>query len=117
MAFTVAVRNAMLGLLQSGGTLEIDTVKLHTDDPTGDSGETSLPGTSSPAPNFGTASNGTLTLQTQIDFTGLGANVGVGFFSVWDGATYLGSGAVTGAANANGAGAYSLTTGTTLNVT
>ena len=110
MPFTVTVRNGWLD------GLGITQVQLHTGDP-GASGTGGTPLGTKQNATWAAASNGTKSLASDVPFTGLGVSVAVGFFSAWAGATFVGSGPVTGDANANAAGAYTLTTGTTLTVT
>lgn len=112
MAFSTAAKNTMLD------ALTINTVQLHSADP-GASGTSNALG-SKTACTFSAASSGARALASDVDFTGLGASATVAFFSAWttSGDVFLGSGAVTGDSEANGAGEYTLNaTTTTLSIT
>lgn len=112
MAFSTTALNEMLD------ALTVDRVKLHSGDP-GSSG-TSNAVSSLAAATFSAASGGSRALASQVDFTGLTANVGVTWFSVWlnSGTVFKGRGQITsGDVAANSAGEYSLTTSTALTLT
>ena len=96
-----------------------DRVRLHTGDP-GAAGTDGTPlGAGTVAATFNAASSGERLLSADVEFTGLGANASVGFFSVWlnSGTVFKGGFAITsGDTAANAAGEYTLK-GTTTKLT
>ena len=107
--FSEAARNQALD------GISVDRVRLHTGDPGSDgTGGTPL-GSGLVAATFNAASSGERVLASDVNFTGLGASVAVGFFSIWvnSGTVFKGGFAVTGDANANAAGEYTLKATTT----
>lgn len=108
--FSTAGKNAMLDGISP------DELQLHDGDP-GASGTANRVGGANgeESANFAAASNGERALSANVDFTGLSANQTVTWFSVWEGATFLGKGQITsGDTSANAAGEFSLTTATKL---
>jgi len=92
-----------------------DEVQLHDGDP-GSSGTANRVGGTDgeEAATFSAASGGERALASQVDFTGLDGGQTVTWFSVWEGATFVGKGELTGDTAANAAGEISLTTDTKL---
>lgn len=113
MPFSVGAKNAMLD------SQTLDRVRLHSGDP-GASGTSNALGSGVVAATFASASSGSRALSSAVNFTGLGASASVTHFSVWDNnggsPVFKGSGAVTGDANANAAGEYTLTTSTAVSL-
>lgn len=113
MPFDNTAKAAMLNAVAALAT----RIHLHSGDP-GTGNSNVLPGDGAGlAPTWATATAGTLALNSQLDFTGLGASANVLWFSLWNtaGSTRYGKGQITsGDTAANAAGEFSLTTGTTL---
>jgi hypothetical protein len=108
--FSETAKNSMLGGISP------DEIRLHNGDP-GAAGTANRVGGSDgeESATFASASGGERALSSPVEFTGLAASQSVTWFSVWDGATFLGKGQITsGDVAANAAGAFTLTTGTKL---
>ena len=96
---------------QALDAISVDRVRLHSGDPGADGTANALG--SLTAVTLAAASNGSRAFSAQVDFTGLGANQSVTWFSLWlnAGTVYKGKGQITsGDTQANASGAYSLTT-------
>lgn len=88
----------------------ITHMRLHSADP--GTGETNALGSGRVACAFTSDSDGDLTLNSTVAFTGLGASATVAYVTIWTASTSgnrMGKFAVTGDATANAAGAYNLT--------
>lgn len=109
--YTETIKNGMLD------SFTPSHCQLHSGDP-GAAGTSNALGAKQAA-TFAGASGGSRALSSQIDFTGLGSNQAVSWFSVWGeaGATFYARGELTGDSAANNSGEYSLTTATTLSIT
>lgn len=108
--FSTAGKNAMLG------GLTITDVGIHTADPgaAGTTAEVSGNGYARLTPTFAAAASGVRALSSALDFDGP-ANEDATWFSIWNGATFLGKGQITsGDTQFNAAGEFRLTTGTQL---
>lgn len=110
-AFSTNAKNAMLDALTP------DRARLHSGDP-GSTGTANAEGTLTAA-TFAAAASSARALSSAVNFTGLGANQSVTWFSVWDNnggsPLFLGRGEITsGDVAANAAGEYTLTTATAL---
>lgn len=112
MPFSTATKNAMLD------SQTLDRVRLHNGDP-GSAGTANALGSLTSA-TFAAASSSSRALSGNVNLTGLGASASVTHFSVWDNnggsPVFKGSGTVTGDANANAAGEYTLTTSTAVSL-
>jgi hypothetical protein len=108
--YSVVARNQALD------GITVDRVRLHTGDP-GAAGTDGTPlGAGTVAATFNAAASGERLLDSDVNFTGLGANAAVGFFSIWlnSGTVFKGGFAITsGDTNANAAGEYTLKATTT----
>lgn len=112
MPFSVATKNAMLD------AITMDAIRLHSGAP-GASGTDNALGAGRSAATFNAASSSSRALNAGVAVTGLAPNQSVTFFSVWteSGAVFRGSGSISsGDVAANSAGAFTLATGTTLNL-
>ena len=110
-AFSTSAKNGMLDALTA------DRIRLHSGDP-GATGTSNAEG-SLTAATFAAAASSARALSSAVNFTGLGANQSVTWFSVWDNNSgsplFLGRGEITsGDVAANAAGEYTLTTATEL---
>lgn len=106
---------AIAALNQALDGITVDRVRLHTGDPGADgTGGTPL-GAGTVAATFAAAASGERLLSSDVNFTGLGASAAVGYFSIWlnAGTVFKGGFAITGDANANTAGEYTLKATTT----
>lgn len=95
--------------------ITVDRVRLHTGDPGAD-GTGGTPRGSLTAASFAAASGGERLLSGDVNFTGLGASVAIGYFSIWlnSGTVFKGGFPISsGDANANAAGEYTLKATTT----
>lgn len=112
MAFTDAVKNAMLDLVdETGGTVAITTVSLHTADP-GTTGTSELVGGSyaRQSVTWGAAASGVKSNTGALVFQ-VPAGTTVTHVGGWDGVTFRGGGAL-GASQAFGtAGSYTINAG------
>lgn len=110
MPFSTTALNAML----DGATF--NAIRLHSGDP-GAAGTNNALGAGTSAATFNAASSGSRTLNADVTVTGLSASQSVTHFSVWNSATFMGSGSISsGDVTANASGEYTLTTGTTLSI-
>lgn len=110
MPFSTTAKNAML----DGATF--NAIRLHSGDP-GGSGTSNALGAGTSAATFAAASGGSRALSSDVTVTGLSASQSVTHFSVWNSATFMGSGSISsGDVTANASGEYTLTTGTTLSL-
>lgn len=109
MPFSETTKNGMLD------SRTFSTMQLHSGDP-GVDGLANAESTKD-ACTFNAATGGTRPLNADVAFTGLTPSVAISHYSVWNGATFEGSSALTGDAAANAAGEYTvLAVGTTLNI-
>lgn len=109
MPFPDTTKNAMLD------SQTFSTMQLHSADP-GPAGTTGAESTKD-ACTFNAAATGSRALNADVAFTGLTPSVTISHYSVWNGATFQGSGSLTGDATANSSGEYTvLASGTTLNI-
>jgi hypothetical protein len=100
------------GLNQALNGVTVDAIRLHTGDP-GAAGTGGTPlGAGIVAATFNSASAGERTLDEDVNFTGLGANAEVGFYSLWEtsGTIFKGGFPLAGGSDttANAAGEYTL---------
>jgi hypothetical protein len=106
----MALDNFALEVAGDAIAAEMTHVRLHSADP--GTGETSALGSGRVAAAFTSDSDGDITLNSAVAFTGLGASAAVAWVTVWDASTAgnrVGKFAVTGDAAANAAGEYTLT--------
>ena len=97
----------------------IDEISLHTAEPDG-SGSNEVTGgdyarADSTYITFTAVSGGAFELEADVDFAGP-ASGDVLYFGIWDGATFLGYGAVTGDTSFNTAGEFVLQAGTSFDL-
>lgn len=88
----------------------ITHMRLHSADP--GTGETNALGSGRVSCAFTSDSDGDLTLNSTVAFTGLGASATVAYLTLWTASTSgnrIGKFAITGDAAANAAGAYNVT--------
>lgn len=108
MPWTVAERNAALD------NRTIDRMRLHSGDP-GSAGTDNELGAGLIACTFNAAASGERVLASDVVFTGLGVSASVTHVSLWlnSGTVFKASFTMTGAANANTDGAYTVKATTT----
>jgi hypothetical protein len=108
MPFSTTAKNAML----DGATF--NAIRLHSGAP-GASGTDNALGSGTSAATFATASGGARALSTGVTVASLTPSQSVTHFSVWNSATFMGSGTISsGDVAANASGEYTLQTGTQL---
>jgi hypothetical protein len=105
---------ASVALNQALDGITVDRVSLHSGDP-GTTGANYISAGGKQAATFSAASGGERLLASDVDFTGLTANQSVTHFGFWldSGDVFKGGAAVTGDAEANAAGEYTLLATTT----
>lgn len=107
-SFSTDAKNTMLDALSP------TRIRLHNQNP-GASGLVGQLGSGPTTVVFSAAASGARALSADVDFTGLGENATVTWFSVLSSTDFLGRGEITsGDLQANAAGQYTLTTATTL---
>ncbi|MFD0902324.1 phage tail fiber protein [Actinomadura sediminis] len=112
MAFTSAVKNAMLDLIdESGGTVPISTISLHTADP-GSAGTSEVVGGSyaRQSVTWGAAASGVKSNSADLVFN-VPAGTTVTHVGGWDGSTFRGGGALTASQAFATAGTYTIGAG------
>lgn len=107
MSFSTTAKNTMLDGLSP------NQVQLHNGDP-GSTGTNNRVGgvNGEEAATYGVASNGSRNLTADVPFTGLAANQGVTWISIWDtvGPTFLAKAQLSGDAQANADGEFDVVT-------
>lgn len=123
--FTDAAKNSMLASITGKTTPDhtIDLISLHTASP-GDNGANEVDGngyakasvTEAAWKAAGAENGGEIELTADIEFDGP-ANGDATHMGIWDGATFLGGGAITGDTTFNAEGKFILQEGTKLSIT
>jgi len=112
MGFTNTVKDAMLDLIdESGGTVPVSTISLHTADP-GTTGASEVVGGSyaRQSVTWGTAASGTKSNSADLVFQ-IPAGVTITHVGGWDGTTFRGGGELAAPQPFATAGTYTIATG------